>query len=110
MGVPALVMVVLGVVTGLAPGAPGSPGGAQAATGGCGREWSSAKQIGTLPGELDEVSGFVSSSRYPGVAWMIRDSDRPHSLWSSTGGAGSTPTVTPAISATSTPLSIPERP
>jgi hypothetical protein len=84
MGVPALAVAVLGLVSGLAPGVPGSSaGGAQAAVGGCGREWSDAELIGTLPGELSEVSGFVSSSRYPGVAWMIRDSDSPHSLYSS---------------------------
>jgi hypothetical protein len=84
----ALALAVVALVAGLAPGAPGSPTGpAQAATGGCGRDWSSAQQIGTLPGRLLEVSGFVSSSRYPGVAWMIRDSDSPHSLYSFTLGA-----------------------
>ncbi len=85
----ALVLVSVGLMAGLAPGVPGSPAGrARANTGGCGQEWSAAERIGTLPGGLLEVSGFVSSARYPGVAWMIRDSDSPHSLYSFTIGAG----------------------
>ncbi|MGH8972368.1 MAG: hypothetical protein ACRD0C_04110 [Acidimicrobiia bacterium] len=50
----------------------------------CGDGWSSAEQLGSLPGGLLEVSGFVSSARYPGVAWMVRDSDNPRSIYSFT--------------------------
>jgi hypothetical protein len=49
---------------------------------GCGHNWSSASLFATLPHDLEEVSGFVSSSRHPGVAWMIRDSQNPDSLYS----------------------------
>jgi hypothetical protein len=50
----------------------------------CGDHWSSAEQLGSLPNKLLEVSGFVSSARYPGVAWMVQDSDNPHSIYSFT--------------------------
>jgi hypothetical protein len=49
---------------------------------GCGTQWGSAEMIDTLSGNLLEVSGFVSSARYPGLAWMIRDSQNPDSLYS----------------------------
>ena len=57
----------------------------------CGDNWSAAKLIATLPGNLTEVSGFVSSARYPGVAWMIRDSQNPDSLYSFELDAGDEP-------------------
>ncbi|MGH9040121.1 MAG: fibronectin type III domain-containing protein, partial [Acidimicrobiia bacterium] len=49
---------------------------------GCGGTWADPEHIDTLHGNLLEVSGFVSSARYPGVAWMIRDSGGPASLYS----------------------------
>ncbi len=83
MGLRALVIVVFGLGPALAGVTPASRSGeVLAATGGCGRDWSSAERIGSLPGNLLEVSGFVSSARYPGVAWMVQDSDSPHSLYS----------------------------
>jgi fibronectin type III domain protein len=51
-------------------------------TEGCGADWSSADLIDTFEDDLPEVSGFVSSARYPGLAWMIRDSGNPDSLYS----------------------------
>ena len=39
-------------------------------------------EIGRIPGQRKEVSGFVSSARYPGVAWMVRDSGNPTVLYS----------------------------
>jgi hypothetical protein len=51
-------------------------------TGGCSRQWSPAKLIGRLPGQMGEVSGFVSSPAHPGVAWMIRDSGHAPALYS----------------------------
>ncbi|MGH9035048.1 MAG: fibronectin type III domain-containing protein, partial [Acidimicrobiia bacterium] len=56
--------------------------GADGDSSGCGRNWSSARLIATLPDNLTEVSGFVSSARHPGLAWMIRDSQNPDSLYS----------------------------
>ncbi len=50
----------------------------------CGDDWRPAEQLGSLPNKLLEVSGFVSSARYPGVAWMVQDSDNPHSIYSFT--------------------------
>ncbi|MGH9037542.1 MAG: hypothetical protein ACRD0O_17435, partial [Acidimicrobiia bacterium] len=64
----------------VAPGAPADVARAAGST--CGREWGPAVKLGNLPGNLPEVSGFVSSARYPGVAWMIRDSNNPESLYS----------------------------
>lgn len=40
-----------------------------------------AKSIGNLPHGTGEVSGMASSVRRPGVAWMIRDSGNPASLY-----------------------------
>ena len=40
-----------------------------------------AKWIGNLPRGTGEVSGMASSVRRPGVAWMIRDSGNPASLY-----------------------------
>jgi len=48
----------------------------------CGPEWGAAREIGRIPGQRKEVSGFVSSARYPGVAWMVRDSGNPAVLYS----------------------------
>ena len=73
-------LAVLGLVLGLAPVT--SPPRLQATVGRCATEWSSAVRLGDLRGGLLEVSGFVSSARHPGVAWMIRDSDNPASLYS----------------------------
>jgi hypothetical protein len=92
-----LVLAVILLALWLAPGAPpvaahsdshdsdshDSDRGHSDTTGsGCGHDWSSARLISTLPGDLLEVSGFASSARHPGVAWMIRDSDNPDSLYS----------------------------
>lgn len=48
----------------------------------CPRRWGEAVQIGRLPRGTKEVSGFVSSARHPGVAWMVRDSGNPTTLYS----------------------------
>jgi hypothetical protein len=56
---------------------PGRP-----ATAGCSPRWGRAVDIGRLPGNRKEVSGFVSSSAYPRVAWMVRDSGNPPVLYS----------------------------
>ena len=48
----------------------------------CGRSWGPASEIGRIPGQRKEVSGFVASPRYPGVAWMVRDSGNPAVLYS----------------------------
>ena len=48
----------------------------------CGRTWGPAIEIGRIPGQRKEVSGFVASARYPGVAWMVRDSGNPAVLYS----------------------------
>ena len=48
----------------------------------CGPNWGPAVEIGRIPGRRKEVSGFVSSPRYPGVAWMVRDSGNPTVLYS----------------------------
>jgi hypothetical protein len=48
----------------------------------CGPTWGPATEIGRIPGQRKEVSGFVSSPRYPGLAWMVRDSGNPAVLYS----------------------------
>ena len=48
----------------------------------CGPTWGPAVEIGRIPGPRKEVSGFVSSPRYPGLAWMVRDSGNPVELYS----------------------------
>ena len=48
----------------------------------CGRTWGPAVEIGRIPGQRKEVSGFVASARNPGVAWMVRDSGNPTVLYS----------------------------
>ena len=48
----------------------------------CGPTWGPAVEIGRIPGQRKEVSGFVSSARYQGVAWMVRDSGNPAVLYS----------------------------
>jgi hypothetical protein len=48
----------------------------------CGERWGPAVEIGRIPGQRKEVSGFVASSRHPGVAWMVRDSGNPAVLYS----------------------------
>ena len=68
---------------------PANPTGSAAAElpvpgggGRCGPTWGPAREIGRIPGQRKEVSGFVSSPRYPGVAWMVRDSGNPAVLYS----------------------------
>lgn len=39
------------------------------------------KTTGGLPHDSGETSGLASSSRYPGVVWMVRDSGHPPSLY-----------------------------
>jgi hypothetical protein len=63
----------IGVDTKRVPAAGGRP---------CGKEWGPAVEIGRIPGQRKEVSGFVASPRYPGVAWMVRDSGNPTTLYS----------------------------
>jgi hypothetical protein len=48
----------------------------------CGPSWSEPTVVGTLPGDLKEVSGFVASPNRADVAWMIRDSGNPATLYS----------------------------
>lgn len=48
----------------------------------CGSTWGPAVEMGRIPGRREEVSGFVSSPRYPGVAWMVRDSGNPTVIYS----------------------------
>jgi hypothetical protein len=64
--------------------ATGSAGRRLPAAGGrpCGPTWGPATEIGRIPGQRKEVSGFVSSPRYPGVARMVRDSGNPAVLYS----------------------------
>ena len=62
-----------GSVASRVPAAGGKP---------CGRSWGPAVEIGRIPGQRKEVSGFVASARYPGVAWMVRDSGNPAALYS----------------------------
>jgi hypothetical protein len=63
----------IGADTARLPGPGGRP---------CGKTWRPAVKIGRIPGQRKEVSGFVSSPRYPGVAWMVRDSGNPTVLYS----------------------------
>jgi hypothetical protein len=81
-----LVVATVLVVPWLAPTTPEVAARSKDATAptteGCGDDWSSADLIDTLDHGLLEVSGFVSSARYPGVAWMIRDSQNPESVYS----------------------------
>ncbi len=74
------------------PGCP-APGGRP-----CGRTWGPAVEIGRIPGQRKEVSGFVSSARYPGVAWMVRDSGNPAVLYSFELAAGETSDPLPGLS------------
>ena len=48
----------------------------------CGGSWGPAREIGRLPGQRKEVSGFVASPARPGLAWMVRDSGNPATLYS----------------------------
>jgi hypothetical protein len=54
----------------------------------CGASWGPAREIGRLPGQRKEVSGFVSSPARPGLAWMVRDSGNPATLYSFELGPG----------------------
>jgi len=66
-----------GNATGTAASRLPAPGGRP-----CGATWGPAVEIGRIPGQRKEVSGFVASARYPGVAWMVRDSGNPAALYS----------------------------
>jgi hypothetical protein len=48
----------------------------------CGTSWGPAREIGRLPGQRKEVSGFVSSPARPGLAWMVPDSGNKPVLYS----------------------------
>ncbi len=78
----AVMLLMLGMASGTPPVAARSDQDAPPDSAGCGDHWSSAELIDTLDDHLLEVSGFVSSARYPGLAWMIRDSQNPDSLYS----------------------------
>ncbi|MGH9006049.1 MAG: hypothetical protein ACRDYV_23225, partial [Acidimicrobiia bacterium] len=78
----AVMLLMLGMASGPPVAARSGRDRNATSIGGCGSQWSSAQVIDTLDHNLLEVSGFVSSSRYPGVAWMIRDSQNPDSLYS----------------------------
>jgi len=77
----ALAAVVV-CLAGASPAPVPSINRAAAAEGGCGRDWDPPVEIGRLPDGLMEISGFVSSRRQPGVAWMIQDSGNPENLYS----------------------------
>ncbi|MGH8998772.1 MAG: hypothetical protein ACRDY7_05210 [Acidimicrobiia bacterium] len=47
----------------------------------CGPPGPRARSMARLPSGTGEVSGFAASRRRPGVAWMIRDSGHPASLY-----------------------------
>jgi hypothetical protein len=66
------------------PNAAGSAAAQLPSPGGnpCGATWGPAREIGRIPGQRKEVSGFVASARYRGVAWMARDSGNPAVLYS----------------------------
>jgi len=60
---------------------------------GCGATMTQAqKTVEGLPHESGEASGMATSVRYPGVAWMIRDSGHPASLYALRLGADGTAT------------------
>ena len=95
--VAGLLAVTLGLLVPLMAGDENVPENAEGnaaarlpAAGGkpCGRTWGPAVEIGRIPGQRKEVSGFVSSARYPGIAWMVRDSGNPTDLYSFELGAG----------------------
>jgi hypothetical protein len=48
----------------------------------CSLRWSEAEEVGALPGERREVSGFVASAERKSIAWMVRDSGNPAALYS----------------------------
>jgi hypothetical protein len=75
----ALAMVSAAAVTSAAPAAGAPPAGSGSR---CGRNWSTPAMVGRLPGQMGEVSGFVSSPVHPGLAWMIRDSGHAPALYS----------------------------
>lgn len=81
-----VVAVVVGGALVLA-GAGCSGGGGERVTvdwssGPCQRVWGAETLIGRLPDGTKEVSGFVTSPSRPGVAWMVRDSENPPTLYS----------------------------
>jgi hypothetical protein len=72
-----LLLAVASVASTLGP----LPVPARAQTG-CGASLRETQRTpGGLPHDSAEASGVVSSPRYPGVAWMIRDSGHPASLY-----------------------------
>lgn len=75
----ALLAAVAGLGSGLVPAAGTPPARAQA---GCGATLTEAqKTTEGLPRDSAEASGVVSSRRHPDVAWMVRDSGHPASLY-----------------------------
>lgn len=54
---------------------------ARAAGAGCGALGPARKTVEGLPRDSGEASGLVSSPRYPGAAWMVRDSGHPANLY-----------------------------
>ena len=88
-GILGVTLVLLVPMLAADPDFPGSATSASAmrrlpapAGGACGPTWGPAVEIGRIPGQRKEVSGFVSSARYPGLAWMVRDSGNPVVLYS----------------------------
>jgi hypothetical protein len=57
-------------LTGLPAGAP------------CSLQWHEAELAGSLPGQRKEVSGFVASAGRKNLAWMVRDSGNPATVYS----------------------------
>ena len=76
-------VVLAGAVAGACPGADGkAPLAGLPAGRPCGLGWDEAERVGKVPGRRREVSGFVASDRRRNVAWMVRDSGNPASLYS----------------------------
>jgi hypothetical protein len=76
-----------GLVMAVATGACGDAGGGGPLAGlaageVCGLRWDKAERVGEVPGPRKEVSGFVASAGRRNVAWMVRDSGNPASLYS----------------------------
>ncbi|MGH9000685.1 MAG: glycoside hydrolase family 16 protein, partial [Acidimicrobiia bacterium] len=54
---------------------------------------SGPRAVAELPSGLGEVSGMATSRRYPRVAWLIRDSGNPPSLYAMRLGPSGKPTI-----------------
>jgi hypothetical protein len=48
----------------------------------CSLRWGRAEHVGSLPGRRQEVSGFVASAGRTNMAWMVRDSENPATVYS----------------------------